>query len=110
SKRRSGLAVATQREDAMYLGIDLGTSGVKALLIDAAQAVVASATAGLDVTRKHTGWSEQDPIDWVRATEDAIGQIRASHPREMAEVAGIGLSGQMHGAVLLDAQDGGLRP
>lgn len=94
----------------MYLGIDLGTSGVKVLLIDAGQAVVASATAALDVTRKHTGWSEQDPRDWVRATEAAIGQIRASHPQELGAVAGIGLSGQMHGAVLLDREDQVLRP
>jgi xylulokinase len=94
----------------MYLGIDLGTSGVKVLLIDAGQAVVASATAALDVTRKHTGWSEQNPADWIRATEDAIGQIRASHPHELADVAGIGLSGQMHGAVLLDGRDQVLRP
>ena len=53
----------------MYLGLDLGTSGVKALLIDASQAIVASASGALDVSRPHPGWSEQDPADWIRATE-----------------------------------------
>ncbi|MBX3578783.1 MAG: xylulokinase [Rhizobiaceae bacterium] len=94
----------------MYLGIDLGTSGVKALLIDANQRIVASANGALDVSRPHAGWSEQAPADWIAATEDAVGQLKRSHPRELAAVKGIGLSGQMHGATLLDAADAVLRP
>ncbi len=94
----------------MYLGLDLGTSGVKALLIDGAQRIVASATADLDVSRPHPGWSEQEPADWVRAAEEAIASLKASHPRELAAVRGIGLSGQMHGATLLDGSDRVLRP
>ena len=94
----------------MYLGLDLGTSGVKALLIDGDQHVVASATGHLDVSRPHSGWSEQAPADWVRATEDAMVSLKASHPREVAAVKGIGLSGQMHGATLLGAADEVLRP
>jgi xylulokinase len=94
----------------MYLGIDLGTSGVKALLIDDAQAVVASGHGGLDVSRPHSGWSEQEPADWIRAAEEAIGELQAGHARELAAVKGIGLSGQMHGATLLDRQDQVLRP
>ncbi|MGB3501781.1 MAG: xylulokinase [Mesorhizobium sp.] len=94
----------------MYLGLDLGTSGVKALLIDDRQQVVASATGALDVSRPHPGWSEQSPADWIEATETAIRALKASHPKELAAVAGIGLSGQMHGATLLGAGDEVLRP
>lgn len=94
----------------MYLGIDLGTSGVKALLIDAAQRPVASATASLDMSRPHDGWSEQDPTDWITATREAIGALRLSHAAELAAVRGVGLSGQMHGATLLGADDEVLRP
>lgn len=94
----------------MYLGIDLGTSGVKALLMDGAQRVVASANGALDVSRPHHGWSEQDPADWISATEEAVGALKAKHPKELAAVKGIGLSGQMHGATLLDADDKVLRP
>ena len=94
----------------MYLGLDLGTSGVKALLIDDDQKVVGSATGALDVQRPHSGWSEQDPAAWIRATNDAVSSLRSAHPRELAVVRGIGLSGQMHGATLLDASDTVLRP
>ncbi|MET0359405.1 MAG: xylulokinase [Pararhizobium sp.] len=94
----------------MYLGIDLGTSGVKALLIDGAQRIIGSATGACDVLRPHPGWSEQDPADWVRATQEAIAGLKASHPAELAAVSGIGLSGHMHGATLLDESDAVLRP
>lgn len=94
----------------MYLGLDLGTSGVKALLIDDKQSVIGSGTGTLDVSRPHSGWSEQDPAHWIRATEDAIAALKASHPKELAGVKGIGLSGQMHGATLLDGNDSVLRP
>ncbi len=94
----------------MYLGIDLGTSGVKALLIDDHQRAVGSGHAYLDVSRPHPGWSEQNPADWIRACEDAVGQLKRSHPRELSAVRGIGLSGHMHGATLLDAADNVLRP
>ena len=94
----------------MYLGLDLGTSGVKAMLIDGDQRIVGAGHGSLDVSRPHSGWSEQAPADWIRATEDAIAELRASHPRELAAVKGIGLSGQMHGATLLDAADTVLRP
>ncbi|MCO5162328.1 MAG: xylulokinase [Mesorhizobium sp.] len=94
----------------MYLGLDLGTSGVKALLIDGEQRIVASATGHLDVSRPYPGWSEQDPAQWVRATEDAMLALKASHPKDVAAVKGIGLSGQMHGATLLGSADEVLRP
>jgi xylulokinase len=94
----------------MYLGLDLGTSGVKALLIDDDQNAVASGHAALDVSRPHHGWSEQDPAHWLKACDEAIGELKASHPKELAAVKGIGLSGQMHGATLLDDADKVLRP
>ncbi len=94
----------------MYLGLDLGTSGVKAMLIDGNQKIIGSANGGLDVSRPHPGWSEQDPAHWIRATEEAVAGLKAAHPMELAAVRGIGLSGQMHGATLLDADDKVLRP
>ena len=94
----------------MYLGLDLGTSGVKALLIDDSQRIVASAHGGLEVSRPHPGWSEQDPAAWIAATEEALAGLKASHPAALSAVRGIGLSGQMHGATLLDAADEVLRP
>lgn len=94
----------------MYLGLDLGTSGVKALLIDGEQRIIASANGALDVSRPHSGWSEQDPAQWIRATEEAVGALKASHPAEFSAVKGIGLSGQMHGATLINASGAVLRP
>ncbi|CAN7246451.1 xylulokinase [Aminobacter sp. LjRoot7] len=94
----------------MYLGLDLGTSGVKSLLMDADQKIIGSGHGSLDVSRPHHGWSEQDPGDWIRATEDAIAELKAAHPNELSAVRGIGLSGQMHGATLLDAAGKVLRP
>lgn len=94
----------------MYLGLDLGTSGVKAMLIDGDQRIIGSASGALDVSRPHPGWSEQDPADWIRATEEAVAGLKAAHPSELAAVKGIGLSGQMHGATLVDAEDKVLRP
>ena len=94
----------------MYLGLDLGTSGVKAMLIDGDQRIIGSAHGSLDVSRLHSGWSEQDPAHWIRATEEAIGGLKAKFPAELSAVRGIGLSGQMHGATLLDADDKVLRP
>lgn len=93
-----------------WLGIDAGTSSVKALLIDDAQTVLAEASAPLEVQRPHPQWSEQDPADWWRATGDAVAQVRAAAPKAWAGLDGIGLSGQMHGAVLLDDADRVLRP
>ena len=94
----------------MYLGIDLGTSGVKLLLVDAAQKVVGTTSAAIDVSRPHPGWSEQDPADWISATRKAIEALKATHGRALTAVRGIGLSGHMHGATLLGSDDSVLRP
>jgi xylulokinase len=95
---------------AAWLGIDLGTSGVKSALIDARSAVLATASAPLTVSRPHPGWSEQDPEAWWAATVETLDALARSHPAELAAVRGIGLSGQQHGATLLDAADRPIRP
>ena len=95
---------------AFYLGLDLGTSGLKALLIDEEQKIIASAHAELHVSRPHQSWSEQQPQDWIKAAEAAITRLKAEHGTALSNVRGIGLSGQMHGAILLDEQDQVLRP
>ena len=92
----------------MFLGIDLGTSGVKALLMDGDQRVVGSTSAPLGVSRPKPGWSEQDPSDWIAACEAALSGLAGEH--DLGAVQGIGLSGQMHGATLLDKCDQVLRP
>ncbi len=96
------------------LGIDLGTSGVKVVLVDHAAAgferVVGIASEPLTVQRPHPGWSEQDPASWWSATLSAIDALRAAHPGELADCTAIGLSGQMHGATLLDRTGAVLRP
>src|SRR5258708_10748162 len=90
--------------------MDIGTSGVKAVLVNEAGAIVATAACELALSHPAPLWSEQDPDAWVEATIRAVDQIAATHPREMAEVRGIGLSGQMHGATLLGADGRPLRP
>lgn len=94
----------------MYLGIDLGTSSAKSVLMDDAQRIVASYSAPVNVSRLHDGWSEQDPAHWIAAIETTLEQLSASHADALAAVRGIGLSGHMHGATLLDASDTIIRP
>jgi xylulokinase len=94
-----------------YLGIDIGTSGVKAMLIDRAGRPLADATApAVEPVRPRPAWSEQNPADWWQATLAAVDSLGKSHPEELAKVRGIGLSGHMHGATLLDRNDEVLRP
>lgn len=90
------------------LGIDLGTSELKAILMDLDGTVLAHAGVRLSVSRRHSGWSEQAPEDWWQACLQALAQLRG-HPA-FARVACIGLSGQMHGAVLLGQDDRVLYP
>ncbi|WP_112311104.1 xylulokinase [Pseudogemmobacter bohemicus] len=94
----------------MYLGLDLGTSGIRALLMDAGQRIIGSASASTPVSRPHPGWSEQDPALWTGACQEAVAALRAAHPAEFAAIRGIGLSGHMHGATLFDRADQALRP
>lgn len=92
----------------MYIGLDLGTSGIKGILIDEDQKVLAEATAPLTVQRLAEGWSEQAPSDWISAAETVFEKLAAQ--KSLGQVRGIGLSGHMHGATLLDAADEVLRP
>ena len=94
----------------MYLGIDIGTSGVKALLLDPGHKVIGSASAPLKVMRPVPLWSEQNPDDWIEAISQSLDELSALYPHELSAVCGIGLSGQMHGAVLIGADDKPLRP
>ncbi len=92
----------------MFIGLDLGTSGLKAVLIDESQAIVAEATAPLEAGRPAPGWSEQAPQDWLNAADSVMRALGTQ--TSLASVQGIGLSGQMHGATLLDVNDQVLRP
>lgn len=92
----------------MYIGIDLGTSGVKAILLDEQGNVVASQTEKLTVSRPHPLWSEQEPEHWWLATDRAIKTLAEQH--SLHAVKALGIAGQMHGATLLDKQQRVLRP
>lgn len=91
-----------------FLGIDLGTSGLRALLMDADGAVLGSAERPYTVAHPQPGWAEQDPGDWIAALEAAVGELRTLPG--FAALRGIGVAGHMHGATLLDAADQVLRP
>lgn len=91
----------------MFLGIDIGTSGVKAVLLGAKGHIIAQASSALTVQRPHPLWSEQDPADWWNATQAAVLALPADL---RARVEAVGLAGQMHGATLLGADDRPLRP
>lgn len=94
----------------MYLGIDLGTSGVKVILLDNNDKIVEQASAPLNVSRPAPLWSEQDPSDWWQATNDAMATLKANNNDALSSVVAIGLSGQMHGATLLDDKNTIIRP
>ena len=94
----------------MYLGIDLGTSEVKALVIDENHEVIASHSAPLSIQRPHPHWSEQAPELWWEATEYLMATLREKCAQHWPAIKAIGLSGQMHGAVLLDAEGKAIRP
>ncbi|MCE2576604.1 xylulokinase [Komagataeibacter sp. FNDCR2] len=94
----------------MFVGIDLGTSALKAVLVDDSQQVVGSHAYPLRVSSPHPGWNEQAPQDWWTGLLAAMDALAHAHPREMAAVRGIGLSGQQHGAVLLGRNGDVLRP
>ena len=94
----------------MFLGIDLGTSSVKVLLLDERHRIHAATDAPLTVSNLHANWSEQHPDDWWAALEAAMHALRQQAPGALAQVRAIGLSGQMHGAVVLGDSHEVLRP
>jgi xylulokinase len=90
--------------------MDIGTSGVKAVLVSEVGAVVAVAARELALSHPAPLWSEQDPDAWVDAAVGAVDDLAARHPHEVGKVRGIGLAGQMHGATLLGEDGRPLRP
>jgi xylulokinase len=95
----------------LLLGIDVGTSGSRAVVIDESGHIVTSATVEHQpFSSPQTGWAEQDPSDWWQATSAAIRSVTTNNNVRTEEIAAVGLSGQMHGAVLLDRSDEVLRP
>ena len=93
-----------------FLGIDIGTSGTKTILIDAGGEVLGSATAHYDVSQPHPMWSEQDPELWWKAVVKTVKAAVKKSGVDPAAVKSIGLSGQMHGSVFLDKNDEVIRP
>ena len=95
----------------MLLGIDVGTGGTRAVLVDRAGLVVATAAADhAPIHSEHIGWAEQDPEDWWRAAREAIAGVIATGKIPAADIESIALTGQMHGCVMLDAEGNVLRP
>src|SRR5512145_2867887 len=96
----------------MYvLGIDVGTGGTRALIIDERGRVIASATEEHEAfASPHIGWAEQRPEDWWRACGIAVRKALAAANLEGSQIACVGFSGQMHGAVMLDDADEVVRP
>ena len=94
----------------LFLGIDVSTTGAKALLIDEQGAVVASASTELTVSTPRPLWSEQDPHDWWEGTAASIRRALAEAGATGADVRAVGMTGQMHGLTLLDRDNRVLRP
>ncbi len=94
-----------------FLGMDVGTGGTRAVIVDASGKLISGASSAHAPFRTpHPGWAEQDPEDWWRAAQDAIRMAIAEAPDPRQAIAAIGLTGQMHGAVLLDEAGQVLRP
>lgn len=89
----------------LLVGVDVGTTGARAVAIDPDGAVVADATAEYPLSQPRPGWSEQDPEDWWQATQEVLAAVAGA-----SDVVGIGLTGQMHGSVFLDAAGDVIRP
>ena len=89
----------------MFLGIDLGTSEVKLLLLSDTHRIVAVAGEKLSISRPQPAWSEQSPVEWWEAATRAAVRLRAAEPEAFSAIRAIGLSGQMHGATLLDRSE-----
>ena len=94
----------------MYLGLDLGTSGLRGLLVRQDGTVVGSAEATYEVKHPHVGWSEQNPADWTKACGAVVQALREMHSSAFTALKGIGVSGHMHGATLLNETGHVLRP
>jgi xylulokinase len=94
----------------MYLGLDLGTSGLRGLLVTEGGEPVGDSAAEYSISSPREGWSEQDPADWLKACRTVVSQLRSTYPKEFTAIRGIGVAGQMHGATVLDRSGKIVRP
>ena len=94
----------------MYLGLDLGTSGLRGLLVSESGVPVGDRSVNYSVQNPLEGWSEQDPAEWLTACRGVMSQLRQAFPREFAAIRGIGVAGHMHGATVLDHDGAVVRP
>jgi xylulokinase len=94
----------------MYIGIDIGTSSIKSVLLDDSDTIIASESAPMTVSRPKDVWSEQNPDDWWDGVQKTIDVLAQRHPTLVSAVKGIGLSGQQHGATCIDRFDKPIRP
>ncbi len=92
----------------MYIGVDLGTSGVKLLLMTGDGEIINKVTREYPISFPKPGWSEQDPLAWYEETVAGIRDL--TRDIDPSSVRGIGIAGQMHGLVILDEDDGVIRP
>ncbi len=94
----------------MYIGIDLGTSSVKMILIDHLQNIIATSNSNLTIQSPKDGFSEQNPREWIDATYECLDELRQKKPKEFSKTISIGISGHMHGATLIDNNGNVIRP
>ena len=92
------------------IGIDVGTSATKTVLFDEETRIISAASEEYPLSQPQNGWAEQNPLDWYLATQNTLRKVLRDSKIDPASVKGIGLSGQMHGLVMLDANDEVLRP
>ena len=91
------------------IGIDLGTSGTKTVLFNREGQVVASATVEYPMYQERNGWAEQEPLDWWNAACQTLGAVLEKSGVDAGDIKGVGISGQMHGLVMLDKEGKVLR-
>ncbi len=94
----------------MLVGLDVGTSGARAVALDGEGNVVTEASAEYPLHSPRPGWTEQDPEDWWQSAKEVLGKVAAEVGEAGDEVVGLGLTGQMHGSVFLDSSDEVIRP
>ena len=94
----------------MFLGLDLGTSGLRALLVEEHGKILCTAEIRYNVEHSKLGWSEQDPVVWTSACNQVFEKMRVDYPSALSAVKAIGVSGHMHGATLVDHTGEVLRP
>ncbi|MGH2527469.1 MAG: FGGY family carbohydrate kinase, partial [Actinomycetota bacterium] len=92
------------------IGVDVGTGGARAVAVDEHGAIVSASTSEYPLLTPRPQWTEQDPAEWWRATREALAAVSAACRNERHEIVGIGLTGQMHGSVFLDAAGDVIRP